>query len=239
MSRKPKTRDPEARSKAAEKFAHERERPPLNPKTPNQKLYLQSLRDQESPVVIATGCAGSGKTFIPCTHAADLMLTSPHECSKIVLCRANIPTGRSLGAFKGDADEKLSNWLMPMIDCIRTRMGANRYENLRSSHQIEYQPLETIRGRSFDNAYIIVDEAQQLTIDEVKAITTRLGENSKLVLMGDLAQSDIKHDSGLGKLAHLTKKHCLPIPIIEFTTDDIVRSDACAMFVKLYHEEGI
>ena len=167
------------------------------------------------------------------------MLNQPHECDKIVLCRANIPTGRSLGAFKGGADEKLENWLMPMIDCIRSRLGANRYENLRSSHQIEYQPLETIRGRSFDNAYLIVDEAQQLNIEEIKAITTRLGVHSKLILMGDLAQSDIRHASGLGILTKLAKKHNLPIPHIDFTVDDIVRSDTCSMFVKLFHKEGI
>lgn len=167
------------------------------------------------------------------------MLSHPHECSKIVLCRANIPTGRSLGAFKGSADEKLENWLLPMIDCIRSRIGTNRYDNLRSSHQIEYQPLETIRGRSFDNTYLIVDEAQQLTIEELKAITTRLGVHSKLILMGDLAQSDIKHTSGLGILTALAKKYDLPIPHIDFTPDDIVRSDTCAMFVKLFHQEGI
>lgn len=239
MSRKPKTRDPKARSKAADKFAEERQRPPLNPQTPNQKLYLQALRNPSIPVIIATGCAGSGKTFIPCTYAADMMLKASPECEKIVMTRANIPTGKSLGAFKGDADDKMENWVLPMIDATRQRLGPKRYENLRATKQIEYQPMETIRGRSFDNAYIIVDESQQLTVDEIKAITTRIGRNSKLILMGDLAQSDIKQTSGLGTLINMVKKHSAPIPVIEFTEDDIVRSDACAMFVKMFNREGI
>jgi phosphate starvation-inducible PhoH-like protein len=162
---------------------------------------------------------------------------------KIILCRANIPTGRSLGFFKGDKDDKMLNWLMPMIDVLKQRMGAGRFETSLNNGLIELQPLETIRGRSFggedEGAFFLIDEAQQMTVEEIKAVCTRVGENCKLILMGDLAQSDIKETSGLGKLIHLAKKYMLPVTIVDFELDDIQRSSVCRMFVETFYKEGL
>ena len=231
----------EARCKAATKFAEERERPQLLPKTPRQEKYLKALKNPHTSVVVASGAAGTGKTYMACTHAADDLLQN--RIDKIILCRANIPTGRSLGAFKGDKDEKMTPWVMPMIDVLKGRLGAGRFDTALNNGNIEYQPLETIRGRSFGGgskgAVFLVDEAQQLTVDEAKAICTRIGENCTMVLMGDLAQSDIKEASGLGMVIKLAKKYSLPVAVIDFKIDDIQRSDVCAMFVTAFFKEGI
>ncbi len=231
----------EARALAADKWEDERQRPPLLARSENQKFYLKALRNPHNPVIIASGAAGTGKTYLACIEAADLFLQN--KIDKIILCRANIPTGRSLGYFKGDKDEKLANWLMPMIDVLKSRMGVGRYETALAKGNIEFQPLETIRGRSFGNeavgAFFLIDEAQQMTIEEVKAVCTRVGDNCKLVMMGDLAQSDIKDSSGLGKLIHLAKKYTLPVTIVDFKIKDIQRSDVCRMFVETFFKEGL
>jgi phosphate starvation-inducible PhoH-like protein len=231
----------EARMKSSLKFAEDRERPPLQPKTPNQDKYLKALKNPHCPVIIASGVAGSGKTYLACAYAADQFMQN--RVQKIILCRANIPTGRSLGAFKGDKDDKMMNWVMPMVDVLKQRMGAGRFDTALANGNIELQPLETIRGRSFggdkEGAIVLIDEAQQMTVEEIKAVTTRIGENCVLVLMGDLAQSDIKQSSGLGVLIKLLDKHSLPITVIDFQISDIQRSDTCRMFVELFYKEGI
>jgi phosphate starvation-inducible PhoH-like protein len=105
--------------------------------------------------------------------------------------------------------------------------------------EIEIQPIETIRGRSYENALVLVDEAQNLSIDELKAITTRLGENSKLVLMGDPAQSDVKDGKDLLKFCTVVRRAGIQLPIIEFSVDDIVRSDIVADLVRVFIKENI
>jgi|TARA_B110000093_G_scaffold181686_1_gene226356 phosphate starvation-inducible PhoH-like protein len=233
--------DPVTKIKSIQKFQAERSRPPIVAQNTNQKLHLKSLNNPHVPVIIATGCAGTGKTYLSACHAADAYLNGTIDT--IILCRANIPTGRSLGAMKGDKDEKMSHWVAPMIDVLKGRLGTARFEIALGRGDIEYQPLETIRGRSFggseSGAYVLIDEAQQLTIDEIKAVTTRIGENCKLILMGDLAQSDIKAESGLGLLLKLIDKYELPISVIDYQLDDICRSATCRMFVELFYKEGI
>jgi len=96
-----------------------------------------------------------------------------------------------------------------------------------------------MRGRSFDNAFVIVDEAQNITLQELKMVLTRIGEGSKLVLNGDIQQSDLKEGDGLTKIVHLIKKHYLDIPIVEFTLDDIVRSGITKEWVKVFTKEGV
>jgi phosphate starvation-inducible PhoH-like protein len=96
-----------------------------------------------------------------------------------------------------------------------------------------------MRGRSFDDTFVICDEAQNITLHELKMLVTRIGEGSKLVLNGDIQQSDLKEADGLTKIVHLAKKHMLPIPIVEFTIDDIVRSDICKQWIETFVKEGL
>jgi phosphate starvation-inducible PhoH-like protein len=133
----------------------------------------------------------------------------------------------------------MAPWLMPITSVLEKSFGLGFYQYLVNKGSIEIQPLETIRGRSYENSLVIVDECQNLTFEELKAITTRLGENSKMVLCGDPAQSDINSGKDILKFVHLCKKHNIDIPIIEFGVDDIVRSDIVAKIVRMLMEEKL
>lgn len=201
----------------------------IEPKTKNQDSLLRALNS--SPLVVTTGPAGVGKTWCAVNHAVNQLVSG--RTTRIVMTRANIPTGRSLGFFPGTIIEKLEPWLAPMISVIKQRLGANDYDNKVRLGQIQLYPLETIRGTSFDDTTLLVDEAQNLTYEEVKALTTRLGENSQIVLMGDPTQSDIRAN-GLSTLKNIIESQALKVPVVTFTVDDIVRSDLTATLVRAY-----
>lgn len=227
------------KQRRAEQFKKQEEQPtkarprvniePLNDK--QRDLYIDLLG---SPMVIVMGSAGTGKTFLAASVAAKEL--SERKIQRIVLSRANVATGKSLGAFPGTVEEKMAPWLLPITDVLRSQLGAGFYDHAVKAGQIVIQPIETIRGRSFDDTIVLMDEAQQLTVDELKAITTRVGENSKLFLMGDRAQRDVRSD-GLGWLKDLVETHDLPVGIHTFTSDDIVRSGLCKSFVKAFEAE--
>lgn len=208
----------------------------IEPKTKKQDELLRAIT--RSQLVITIGPAGVGKTWCAVQSAVNQL--AQNKVKRIVLTRSNIPTGKTLGSFPGDINDKLSPWLAPMTSVIKQRLGVGDYESKLSSGQIQFQPLETIRGASFQNTIILVDEAQNLTYEEVKAITTRIGEGSQMVLMGDPMQKDTR-DSGLVEFKTIIKKFNLDVPVIEFTVDDIVRSDLVADLVKAYmkHEHLI
>jgi len=201
----------------------------IQPKTATQDRLLRAI--EVSQLVVTSGPAGVGKTFCAVNAAVNLLVQG--RVKKLVLVRANIPTGKTLGSFPGDIYDKLGPWLAPMTSEIKKRLGAGDYDAKRHSGQIEFHPLETIRGASFENTAILVDESQNLTYEEVKAITTRIGEGSKMILMGDPMQRDTR-DSGLVEFKKIVKKFGLDVPVIEFTVDDIVRSDLVATLVKAY-----
>lgn len=208
----------------------------FSPKTQQQSELFYQLK--KNNLLVALGPAGTGKTFTACTQAA-IWLVGGHV-DKIVLARANVPTGKSLGAIPGTLEEKLEPWVMPMTDVLRNQMGKAYYEHGVSKGKIETVALETIRGRSFDNAMILIDEAQQLTMDEIKAITTRIGEGSILVLMGDPKQTDITHKTGLISFVDMITKYNVDNTcVVEFALDDIVRSDTCANMVRMFYKEGL
>jgi phosphate starvation-inducible protein PhoH and related proteins len=206
----------------------------IQPKNKNQQRLLKAIDDH--PIVVTLGAAGVGKTYCAASKVAQLFTTGRYE--NIILTRSNVPTGRSLGYFPGDINEKLTPWLMPMISVLKQQFGF-KYDYLANKGSIQLQPLETIRGRSFQDSLILVDECQNLTIDEIKAITTRLGENSKMILMGDATQSDIDKGSNIIKFCSICERNNIEIPIIKFTVDDIVRSDIVGSLVRMFIKENI
>jgi phosphate starvation-inducible protein PhoH and related proteins len=208
----------------------------IEPKTKKQDELLRAIA--RSQLVVTVGPAGVGKTWCAVQSAVNQL--AQNKVKRIVLTRSNIPTGKTLGSFPGDINDKLSPWLAPMTSVIKQRLGVGDYESKLSNGQIQFQPLETIRGASFQNTIILVDEAQNLTYEEVKAITTRIGEGSQMVLMGDPMQKDTR-DSGLTEFKYIIQKFKLDVPVVEFTVDDIVRSDLVADLVKAYmkHEDLI
>jgi phosphate starvation-inducible protein PhoH and related proteins len=210
-------------------------RPVFNiiPKNEKQDDLVKAIKLH--PIVVTIGCAGTGKTYCSAGTVAQLFMKGRYN--KIVLTRANVPTGKSLGHFPGDIKEKMTPWLMPMLEVLSKAFGKGKFEYLLAKEQIEIQPIETIRGRSYENALVLVDEAQNLGMDEIKAITTRLGENSKLILMGDPAQSDVRDGRDLIEFCNKVQNAGIHIPVIEFGVDDIVRSDIVAALVRLFIKE--
>lgn len=208
---------------------------PLTPLNDNQALYIEALAHDNQVIVL--GPSGTGKTFVATTVAANLYLS--RKINQIIFTRPAVSVGKSLGALPGDLDEKFAPWMTPVLDTLRSQLGQNKLETDMKKGNIRMAPLEYMRGSSFDNAFILADEAQNLTIDQFKMLVTRVGENSTIVLNGDIRQSDLKEQSGLSKALHLAKKYSIPATIVEFTVDDIVRSDICKQWVTAFYEEGL
>mgnify|MGYP003691383453 CR=1 FL=1 len=204
-------------------------------KTPKQKEFLDALK--VSSQVFVLGPAGTGKTYVTATYAADLYTTK--QIDKIVITRPHVAVGKELGFLKGDLTEKTMPWALPVLDVLEKHLGKGTVETGIKNGNIEMAPLALMRGRSFDSAFIIVDETQNITTHELKMLLTRVGEGTTIVLNGDVQQSDLKEADGLSKVIHLAKKYMLPVPIIEFGVDDIIRSDITAMWVKTFMKEKI
>lgn len=206
------------------------------PKTQTQSELFHTLDHKD--LVVVLGPAGTGKTYTSCMKAAQWI--SRGAIKNIVLARANVSTGKSLGAIPGTLEEKIAPWTMPMTDVLKEALGGTFYDYCVSKGKIKTVALETIRGRSFQDSFILVDECQQLTLDEIKAIATRVGDGSVLVFMGDPKQTDLHGKSGIGTFLNLLKTHKPPsTDIIEFDLDDIVRSDVCMQMVKMFYSEGL
>jgi len=207
----------------------------LTPRTDNQKLLIDALKSHSQVFIL--GPAGTGKTYVVSTYAANLYHTK--QINKIVITRPLVAVGKDIGFLPGDLGEKCAPWALPVIDVLEKHLGKGVVETGIKNGNIEIAPLALMRGRSFDNAFVICDESQNITFHELKMLVTRIGENSKLVLNGDIQQSDLKEGDGLTKVVHLVKKYMLPVPIVEFTTDDIVRSGMTKMWVETFVKEGL
>lgn len=205
------------------------------PKTNNQGKLIDAI--SSSCQVIVFGPAGTGKTYVTTTMAADLYTLK--KIDKIVITRPMISVGKDIGILPGDLGEKVAPWALPVLDVLVKHLGKGAVETGIKNGNIEMAPLALMRGRSFDDAFIICDEAQNITTHELKMLLTRVGEGSTIVLNGDVQQTDLKDGDGLTKITHLAKKHMLPVPIVEFNLDDIVRSDICAQWVRVFYQEKI
>lgn len=207
----------------------------LQPMNEKQRLYIDALKAYDQTIVC--GYSGTGKTFIAATMAANMYTLKLID--KIVLTRPNVSVGKDLGYFPGDLNEKFGPWATPVLDVLQERLGKGVVETGVKNGNIELAPMSVMRGRSFKNSFVILDEAQNTTIAEMKMFLTRIGEGSKVVINGDVKQSDIKEQSGLSKIIHLAKKYHMDIPVIEFGIDDIVRSDICKQWLIAFESEKL
>lgn len=206
----------------------------LSPLNDNQKLYINYLKEYDQ--VIVCGFSGTGKTYIAATMAANMY--AQKKIDKIILTRPNIAVGKDLGYFPGTLEEKFQPWALPILDVLIEQLGKGMVETAIKNGNIEMAPLSTMRGRSFHDAFIILDEAQNTSVSEIKMFLTRIGKDCKVVINGDIKQSDINRQSGLSKIIHLVKKHNMPVPVVEFGVDDIVRSDICKQWIIAFEAEG-
>jgi hypothetical protein len=174
---------------------------------------LDFLTDPEIPLVCVTGIAGSGKTFITLMTALNALNSNQFE--RIIVTRSVQPVGKDIGFLPGDLQEKMAPWMSPLVDNFRHAFKDLSYFNMMiEKGQIEIAPLSFIRGRSFNNSFVIVDEAQNTTIHELKTIVTRVGENTKIVLMGDTDQVDTPYID--------SKSNGLTIAIDKLKSSDLV-----------------
>lgn len=208
----------------------------IQPKNKNQQLFLDSMK--QNIITVASGSSGTGKSFLACKFAANELLAG--NIQKIVITRPYVAvSGRTTG-FKPNTDlEKLRGFVLPMIGYLSEALGKGMVEqHLAQCDKIELAPLESIRGRSFDNAIIIADESSNMTVGEIQALTTRLGENTKLILAGDNAQTDTR-ENGLRWFENLVSKHKISdVGVVKFNHDDIVRSGMVKELVIAFEKEG-
>jgi len=208
-----------------EKFKEERNLPPIQAKNPKQKRYLSLLKTCN--VVIVEGLFGTGKSFLAACTAGDALRKG--EVEKVIVARPYVQTGRTSGFKPGSSLEKLYPYVRNILDTMKDRMGEGAYTQALKdglTGEIEVQELESIRGRSFDQpSFLIIDEAQQASPEEMKSIVTRISDECTLVLCGDDSQKDIKGQSGLAWFIDFAERHQLQgVGHISFNSpDDIVR----------------
>lgn len=204
-----------------------RDTSPLQPLNDRQEEYIKAIRT--SSIVIAIGVWGSSKTYIPSVMAADMLLEK--KIDRIIICRPAEGKGKSIGFLKGSAQEKLEPWCSPITDVLKKRLGMGNFEAYIDNGKIEMLALEHVKGRSWDNSFIIVDEAEDLEPEVAKSLVGRQGINSKIVITGDLDQQDLKKNSGLELLLDVAYINGLNLPIINFDSwDYCVRSEEAKMW---------
>ncbi len=223
-------RDP---SKIKPKFKEQREEEiklnPLRPLNQKQAQYIKLL--QEKPVVVATGFAGTSKSYIPTVMAGDAYKLG--TINRIIVTRPAVSSSKSVGFTSGDFSTKMTMWLGGVVPILKERLGP-MFDIALEKGDIEFMPLEVVKSISVSNAFFLVEEASDLTKDEVIKLITRMGKDSTLVLAGDIRQAELKGESGLVWLANFIQRHDMNdvFGFIDFNeTNDIVRSDAVRKFI--------
>ena len=166
---------------------------PITAKTINQKDYIRDI--VENDVIFCTGPSGSRKSYIAAGIAANHIYRD--EVEQIIVTRPLVCAGKDIGSLPGELDEKIKPYLLPMEENLKHFLGRDYYGKLFNERRIRYEPLEVMRGATFHDAYMILDEAQNCTLDQIKMFITRMGDNSKVLINGDIRQTDIRKFSGL------------------------------------------
>jgi len=205
------------------------------PKTKGQEAYVKTVRKND--VVFSIGPAGTGKTFIAVALAVAAL--ENHEVDRIILCRPAVEAGESLGFLPGDLKEKVDPYLAPLYDSLRRMLPENKLTKLLEQKTIEVIPLAYMRGRTLDNAYMILDEAQNATVMQMKMFLTRLGIGSQAIVNGDITQIDLQRrvDSGLVQVSNILKK----VEGIGFATldcNDVVRHSLVMKIIQAYDDDS-
>ncbi len=206
---------------------------PIKPKTLGQKKYIDSIR--KNTVVFGLGPAGTGKTYLAMAMA--ITAFKNNEISRIILTRPAIEAGENLGFLPGDLQSKVDPYLRPLYDAIYQIMGADAYVHNSEKGLIEVAPLAYMRGRTLDNAFIILDEAQNTTPAQMKMFLTRIGFGSKVVVTGDLTQKDLPHGTVSGlETAVKVLDGIEDVCVSTMTNKDVVRHPLVQRIVKAYEE---
>lgn len=206
---------------------------PVKPKTLGQKAYVDAIR--EKMIVFGMGPAGTGKTYLAMAMA--ITAFKNEEVGRIILTRPAIEAGEKLGFLPGDLQSKVDPYLRPLYDALYQIMGAESFQKNMEKGLIEVAPLAYMRGRTLDNAFIILDEAQNTTPAQMKMFLTRIGFGSKAVITGDATQKDLAPDAASGlDIALKVLRNVEEIGICELTSQDVVRHPVVQKIVKAYED---
>jgi phosphate starvation-inducible PhoH-like protein len=217
------------------------EKSKIRPRNNKQELYVKYLNDPSVKIVVSEGSAGCGKTLFACDAAIKQLYNGNNFVDKIVLTRPIVSVeNENLGFLPGDMKTKMNPWLLPIFDIFLEYFTQKEIDKMVGDGIIEISPLGFLRGRTFKNCFIIADEIQNATPSQVLMLSTRLGENSKLVLTGDLDQSDLYRSNGLedftNKLKIFEKKNDLihDIKVVEFDSSHVERSEIVKNVLRIY-----
>ncbi|MEC9094415.1 MAG: PhoH family protein [Planctomycetota bacterium] len=205
----------------------------VRPKTPGQQVYADAIRDHD--IVFAIGPAGTGKTYLASAMAVEALKTKLMR--KIVLVRPAVEAGESLGYLPGDLYAKINPYLRPLLDAIQEMLDYDQLQQLMSRDVIEVAPLAYMRGRTLNDAFIILDEAQNTSVAQMKMFLTRMGTNSKVVVSGDTTQIDLPKDQKSGLVDATNRlKDIKGIKIVKLSKKDIVRHRLVQDIVRAYDQ---
>lgn len=212
-------------------IVHGRDGAPIKAKTRNQRLMVES--SEQNDILFAVGPAGTGKTYTAVALAVRALKNK--LVKKIILTRPAVEAGESLGFLPGDLKEKVDPYLRPLYDALDDMIPAEKLNLFMTNRTIEVAPLAFMRGRTLDNAFIILDEAQNTTTLQIKMFLTRLGPNAKCIITGDLSQIDLPglHRSGLQRAIHLLS-HLEGIGYVQLDADDVVRHRLVREIIRAY-----
>ena len=206
---------------------------PIKPKTIGQKEYIDAIKKRM--IVFGVGPAGTGKTYLAMAMAINAFKNN--EVNRIILTRPAIEAGEKLGFLPGDMQSKVDPYLRPLYDALYQIMGAESFQHNMEKGLIEVAPLAYMRGRTLDNSFIILDEAQNTTPAQMKMFLTRIGFGSKVVITGDLTQKDLPHDQASGlDTALKVLRNVEEIGICRLTSSDVVRHPLVQKIVQAYDE---
>ena len=211
-----------------------KQRVQLSPRNANQELYVRKLQDDAKSIILAIGPAGTGKTMLAVQNG--IRLFQEGKVDKIIVTRPAVSVDEDLGFLPGTLNEKMAPWTRPIFDVLGEYYQQKDIAKMLEDGTIEISPLAYMRGRTFKNAYIIADECQNTTVNQMKMLLTRLGDGSRMVVTGDLAQADRLNDNGLINFCNLLggKQGLKHVDIVQFNAKDIERHNAVKEVLALY-----
>ena len=209
---------------------------PIKPKTLGQKKYIEAIKS--NTITLGVGPAGTGKTYLAVAMAVTAFRAK--EVNRIILTRPAVEAGEKLGFLPGDLQQKVDPYLRPLYDALFDMLGAENFARQQERGSIEVAPLAYMRGRTLDDSFIILDEAQNTSIEQMKMFLTRLGQNSKIIVTGDVTQIDLPDGKPSGLVnASKVLKNVEDIAIVKFTEKDVVRHKLVQAIIRAYEKEGV